>query len=404
MLLTRLFCFFRGYLVITVTGRYPERFLNVCAAHHILIWDVFACSDRMFKCSVSMKGFRLLPPMAKKTSVRVKIVEKRGFPMLLARLKKRKWFLAGFSATLILIICLNQFIWKLEITGCENVSAAYVKEQLANCGLYVGAFRPSLDEKKLQTKMLIQTPELAWLWVDKSGSKVTVQVKERVMPPAIYDKTTFCNLVANKDGVIDSMIVKNGVPLIKAGDTVHEGDILVSGSIVSEKGVAPRQVQSEGNIYARVWYEKSRAFSLFSPIKTETGNKERKYILHLFGHDFFLFKNSNTSFTEYSQTSHFHEAKLFGFSLGVGIRYDDFIEESTIFEKQSIESVVADGGSQLLAAIDEETAPDAMLTDKRISFVQLDEETVEVTVIAEYIEDIAKKVLVENGTTEEENP
>ncbi len=403
MLLTRLFCFFRGYLVITVTGRYPERFLNVCATHHILIWDVFACSDRMFKCSVSMKGFRLLRPIAKKTGVRVKIIEKRGFPMLLALIKKRKWFLVGLSATLVSMIGLNQFIWKLEITGCETISAAYVKQQLADCGLYVGAFRPHIDEKKLQTKMLIQTPELAWLWVDKSGSKVTVQVKERVLPPAIYDNTAFCNLVAAKDGVIDSMIVKNGVPLIKAGDTVREGDILVSGLIVSEKGVESRQVQSEGNIYAKVWYEKSKAFSLFSPIKTETGNKERKYTLHLFGHDFSLFKNPHTSFTEYSQTSHLREANLFGFSLGMGVSYEEFIEENTIYEKQSIESVVADGGAQLLTAIDEETTPDAVLTDKRISFCEIDEETVEVTVIAEYIEDIAKKVFVPIATTNEEN-
>ncbi len=391
MLFARLFYYLRGYLVITIAGRYPERFLNVCANRHILIWDVFPCSSSVLKCCVSIRGFRLLPPVARKTGVHVKIIEKRGLPMLLLRCRKRKWFLAGLGACLTLMILLNQFIWKLEITGCETVSAAYITEQLSECGLTVGAFRPFLDEKKLQNQMLIRIPELSWLWVDKSGSKVTVQVKERVMPPEIYDANAYCNIVAAKDGVIDSMIIKNGVPMASLGDTVRKGDLLVSGLILSEKGVEPRQVQSEGEIYARVWYEKTKAFSLWSPKRNETGRQEKKYTLHLFGWHVNLFRHADTKFSEYKSETREHEAALFGRYLGLGVTCTEFTEQVTVYEKMTADSTAQSGALELLAAIDEAAAPDARLKDSHSSYEILDEDTVEVTVVAEYLENIAEK-------------
>ncbi len=396
MLLTRFFNFICGYLIITVTGAYPERFLNVCKSRHILIWDVFTCSSQMMRCSISLRGFRLLRPIARKTGVHIKIIEKRGFPILFSRLKKRMWFLVGFALCLCLMIILNQFIWKLEITGCENVSAAYVKEKLTECGLTEGAFRPYINEKKLQTKMLIKTPELAWLWVDKSGSKVTVQVKERVLPPQMYDPTAFCNLIAAKDGVIDSMIVRNGEPMVSLGDTVSKGDLLVSGLIVSDKGIPPRQIQSDGEIYARVWYEKTKAFSLFSPQKKETGKKEKKYTLHLFGWHIPLFRHSAPDYAEFSSETKEHEFSLFGRYLGIGVTVTEFVEQLTIYEKLTPESIVENGAVELLAAIDETTAPNAKRTDSRILHTMIDDETVEITVIAEYIEDIAEKTQIKN--------
>lgn len=391
MLLTRLFNLLRGYLVISVAGRYPERFLTVCTRRRILIWDVCPVSPGILRCSISLRGFRLLRPIARKTGVHIKIVQKRGLPIFLARRKKRKWFVLGLSLCLLLLIAVNQFIWKLEITGCKNLSAALIREQLAECGVEVGSFRPYIDEKKLQTQMLIRVPELAWLWVDKSGSKVTVQVKERIMPPEIYDPTDFCNLVAANDGVIESMIVKNGVPMVSLGDTVRKGDVLVSGLIVSEKGVEPRQVQSEGEIYARVWHEKTKAFSLLLPHTAETGKSEKKFTLLLFGRRLPLFRSAETTFTEYNEETYEYEATVFGLYLGFGITWTKFTEQNTTYERLSEESAAEYGAIELLAAIDETAAPNSALSEKRVQHTIIDEDTIEVTVTAEYIENIAEK-------------
>ncbi|MBQ2695871.1 MAG: sporulation protein YqfD [Clostridia bacterium] len=395
MLFTRLFQFFRGYLVITVTGKYPERFLNVCAGRHILIWDLFPCSSTVLRCCISNRGFRLLPPVVKKTNVQVKIIKKCGLPALFDRLKQRKWFLAGLGTFFLLLIVLNQFIWKIEITGCETVSVRDLRAALSDCGLKVGTFRPFLDEKQLQNQMLIKMPELAWLWADKSGSKVTVQVKERVPKPAIFDENDYCNIIADKDGVIASMIVRNGAPMVELGDTVRRGDMLVSGLIVSEKGVEPRQIQADAEIYARVWYEKTKAYSLWCPKKNETGKVEKKHTLHLFGWDLNLFFNGQASFAEYTEEVSNRELSFFGKYLGLGVTSRVYREEVTTYEKMSAESVAQSGALELEAMFDAEASDNGQKKESKMSYTVLDEDTIEVTVVAEYIEDIAQKIRIE---------
>ncbi len=395
MLLTGIIQYLRGYLIIKVTGRYPERFLNVCANRHILIWDVFPCSQTVLRCRISNRGFKMLHGITRKTGVQVKIIKKCGLVEVIKRGKKRKWFVAGLLGFCLLMVGLNQFIWKIEIVGCETLSVMEVREELKSCGLKIGAFRPFLDEKKLQTKMLLRKPEIAWLWADKSGSKVVVQVKERVPKPELFDEDALCNVVAARDGVIESMIVRSGVPLVQLGDSVRKGDILVSGLILSEKGVEPRKVQSDAEIYGRVWYERTKAFSLWQTQRHKTGQKERKITLHLFGLNLNLFLNEASSFQDFEEDVTEHEMKAFGCFLGVGATVKTYHEVTVTYEKITPESTAKSGGLLIESELDEEASPNATKKGSQMTYQVLDEDTVEVNVVIEYLEDIAEKVHIE---------
>ncbi len=395
MLLTKLFYFFCGYLVIRVEGQYPERFLNVCAKRGILLWNVFPRSKTLITCHISNRHFKCLPEIVVKTGVSVKIAEKHGLPVILAALKKRKGFVAGLLAFFFLLISVNQFIWKIEIVGCETVSKTQVEQKLAEYGLKIGAFRPLLDEKKLQNRVLIDMPELAWLWANKKGSKVIVEVKEKVPMPQMFDIHDFCNIVAKKDGVIDAMVVKSGVPMVALGDTVQKGDILVSGLILSEKGVAPRQVQSEAEIIARVWYEESKTFPLWETRAVATGEKESRYMLHLFGWNLDLSFGKKPAYSQFVQEEKNYELSFFGKYLGLGLTKTTYFEQESLKERMSVESIVAHGTQEIEQEIDQKTAPNSQKKESKAEYRLVDEDHVEVTVVAEYLEDIAEKVRVQ---------
>ena len=76
--------------------------------------------------------------------------------------------------------------------------------------------------------MLIRFPELAWVGINTKGTKVDIEVVEKVMP--IVEEMNSYDLIASKDGVITECIVFQGVPMVKVGDIVKEGDLLIKGA------------------------------------------------------------------------------------------------------------------------------------------------------------------------------
>ena len=83
--------YLRGYVKIQIQGYSPERFLNLCSYHHILIWGL-AYEDHCYELCMSVRDFKRIRPFAKKTHTKVRVKEKYGFPFSLYNNRKRKLF------------------------------------------------------------------------------------------------------------------------------------------------------------------------------------------------------------------------------------------------------------------------------------------------------------------------
>ena len=387
MLLPAFIHYLRGYLVIRISGRYPERFLNVCAARGILVWDIFRLSGRSIRLKISLRGFRMLPPIANKTGVRVKILAKCGLPITLHKYRRRKLL-----------------VWDIEIVGNEKLPTNVILKNLEECGLYIGQARFKINQKKLKNDMLIKMTDLSWLWAEKNGSKVVVNVKEKRPAPEIFDPNDYCSVIAAKDGVIDSMIVRNGMPAVKIGDTVQKNAVLVSGCITSERNVPTRYLQAEAEIYARTWYEKTKAFSRIETHRNETGRVEKKYCLKLFGKEIPLYFNASASFTEFNHEEINHDFSVFGNYLGFSLRTDVYREVILTDVRIHQDSVIENGIRDVEEIIDQMTLPDSELLRSTPTYSIIDDDTIEITVIAEYLENIAQKVKMEKPEEIQESP
>ena len=71
--------FFRGFLLVRLNGYSPERFLNLCSNHNILIWSLSNRGDT-YEFYISIAGYRKLKPLLKKTKTRITILKRIGFP------------------------------------------------------------------------------------------------------------------------------------------------------------------------------------------------------------------------------------------------------------------------------------------------------------------------------------
>ena len=79
-----------GYVRITVEGFFIERFINICKAKEILLWGIKREKASIMHANISIKNFKQVKEISKKTKCRVHIKRKKGIPFFLNKYKKRK--------------------------------------------------------------------------------------------------------------------------------------------------------------------------------------------------------------------------------------------------------------------------------------------------------------------------
>ena len=82
------FRYLRGYLKIKVWGYSPERFMNLCSNHHILLWDI-ARQEDCYTMYISLSDFYKLRPIVKKTGTRAAVLERYGLPFFIRKMRMR---------------------------------------------------------------------------------------------------------------------------------------------------------------------------------------------------------------------------------------------------------------------------------------------------------------------------
>ena len=68
-----------------------------------------------------------------------------------------------------------------------------------------------------------------WVKARIEGSKLKVSAVERQSPPSIISEDSPCNLVAKRDGEVIRVYTTAGTSVVKKGDMIRKGQILVKG-------------------------------------------------------------------------------------------------------------------------------------------------------------------------------
>ena len=161
MFLVHLWNYIRGYVIIIVTGKSIERFINICSKRQILLWDIFRSDMDCAIMKASLRGFRLMRPAAKKSGCRVHIKKKCGVPFLLYRFKRRKGFKTGLLIFASLLVLSMSIIWDIEIIGCESEMISKVMNVLNVDNIGRGSFKMKLNPKDIASKIALNVDQIA---------------------------------------------------------------------------------------------------------------------------------------------------------------------------------------------------------------------------------------------------
>ena len=94
----------KGYVRVRLIGNMPERFLNLCAANQIFLWNLLS-DEGSYLLSMSIQDFRRLKPLCRKSGCTLHIVEKHGMPSFFIKTEKGRDFYWDFFVCRSFCIC-----------------------------------------------------------------------------------------------------------------------------------------------------------------------------------------------------------------------------------------------------------------------------------------------------------
>lgn len=283
MLLLRLWNYLRGYVIILVEGYFIEKFINICTRRQILLWDVRVQQDRKVRMRLSINGFKLLRPVARKAKCKVRLLKKVGLPFIFNRYRRRKAFFAGAVLFVISIYAMTSFIWSVDITGNKELQTTQLEQLLAKQGVRTGVLKYTVDTDRAVNGILLEMRDISWISINVSGTRVRVELRERKKVPEIVPNDVPCDIIAIKDGMIKQVIATQGIEAAGESDTVKKGQVLISGKIpLKEDEKKFKLVHAMGTVQARTWYEDSEPVRLTAVERLKTGKVVNHYTLNLF--------------------------------------------------------------------------------------------------------------------------
>ncbi|MDR2903689.1 MAG: sporulation protein YqfD [Clostridiales bacterium] len=284
--------YLRGYVIIEVTGFSVERFINLAVHKGVYLWDVRRAGEAA-EMKVSVAGFKLLRSCARKTKCKVRMRKKNGLPFLMFRYRKRYFLAAGAVFFISALFFLSSFVWLIEVEGNERIAATQIMAFLQENGLSVGTFKYGVDEKGLEKKLLSTFGDLSWINIHLTGTKATVSLTETIPKLPESDKSTPCDIVAAKDGLIASIATMSGTPKVKEGDVVQKGDLLVSGELLigtEDTGFHSKFVHAQSEVKAKRYVEMTFTVPYEYTIKNYTGKSKKSRGCIVFDKAFHIWK------------------------------------------------------------------------------------------------------------------
>lgn len=299
----------QGYIRVRVNGCACERFFNLCTHHQISLWDIKSCENTS---EVSMKAsdFLKLKAIVKKCHVKTEVTQKHGVPFFLKRHRKRRLFLPGFLCCCFFIHLLSLCIWRIDVNGNQELSRNTIISYLEEEEIRLGSRIKTLDCKKIAADLRNRFSVITWVSVEQTGTLLRITLQENAdhedpllksedagQPSGTENARTYgdsisqgADLIADYDGTVHSVLTRRGTALVKEGDAVKAGDILVSGEleIMDDNGeLAVRHyTQADADVYLEISDSYTDQVKMEYTVPEYTGKQKKRYYLKILGHWF----------------------------------------------------------------------------------------------------------------------
>lgn len=208
----------------------------------------------------------------------------------LERCKRSLWRLGavvGLLAFFGLYVYLGGFIWRVEVSGQEYLSAKTIAERAAALGAGRGVRANRIDPAALETALRAGDGILECS-VEIRGVTLKISVMEDTRYHAPEEEGR-ADIVSEYDAEVTRVVCERGTPRVKAGDRIAAGAVLIEGASYSTMGddygnpILLEEYRARGTVYGKTVLAKSIVIPETSVRLTRTGAVKRKTVLSLWG-------------------------------------------------------------------------------------------------------------------------
>ena len=387
MLLKILFNYLIGFINITVEGFFVERFINNCINNKITLWNIKRRNSTLITTNVSIKDFMNIRHMAKKTKCKLSINSKKGLPFIMHKYRKRRLLLLLLIPVALIILISSMYIWNVEIIGSDEINKDELINQLKEEGIYSGNRKNKINVKKVIDNIRLKRNDISWMSIDMKGTNIIINIVKAESKPNIINEDEHCNIVATKNGVITKITADNGTALVKKGDMVQKGDILIGG-YMEGKFTDKRYLHAKGKAYAKVWYTKKAKSYYTREITEQTENKKNRYSININNFKINLYKTL-PKFENYDTINETNKMRIFSnFYLPLQINKTTYIElkkSKVTYGKEELKQILI---QELEHEFEKDEVNKLNVANKIINIYDNDDKELEIEMTYEVVEEI----------------
>ncbi len=300
-MLNHLSDFLRGWRLLTIPPEEHTRTFDLMYRNGIPFTDEHPLPDGSITVRLRGGNSAVFQHYAEREGLSCHLGEPHGLPVVCSFLLHRPAIPLGVLLFAGWMFYSTRIIWDVRIAGAQKTEPAEIIARLGEIGCGVGDYFPAIDFNDLHAKYAASQQDIAWLSVYMNGTVAEVQVRElwrdeRTHPP----ENTYANVLADADGIVEVVNVREGQACVKPGDLVRKGQVLISG-VIEQKDGSIRYEYAAGEVICRTAHPIGAEIRTEREEKAYTGRETVKKSIKFFKKTINLFINGGTLYTNYDK-------------------------------------------------------------------------------------------------------
>lgn len=276
---------FFGSVRLRLRGRVTPALLDRIA-RAVPLSDVRRVPDGV-TLSAPLSGVYEMRKLLRGQGVRLFVEGRRGLPFWRVWMRRRAAFFFSAAAALLLLLYLSAAVSTVRVSGTDDQALAQeLLQELEALGVKSGAYIGDIDRRELARQLQEKHPELTFVNLKRRGTSLELFVVEATEAPK--EPTGPADVVAGSAGLVTKVTVFSGTALVRPGDTVRQGQVLIEG-----KDASGLPCRAAGLIEARLWHTGRGEAELYEQVRTPTGRENSDTRLYFWGYELPFFQKED---------------------------------------------------------------------------------------------------------------